>query len=174
MDQKNEPGNSAASDSQSNGMRMPTFFHSGTRLNLPLYGQSTHSIAVYILTLVVFFFLAWSNRFLVAVKDKLEDKIITARALQTLGRLPLHRRRALFKARVSPLPRLVRIDRENHPRADDGRIEMLAHREERPRGHESGTDNLSSNGPTPHKSVSYYVWMRALVEVLRALMAFVL
>jgi hypothetical protein len=40
--------------------------------------------------------------------------------------------------------------------------------------HGTTTDNLSPIESTALKSVSYYVWMRALVEILRALIAFVL
>ncbi|GIK06633.1 hypothetical protein Aspvir_002283 [Aspergillus viridinutans] len=174
MDQKNKTYNSISGDGQGNGVRISTSFHSGTHLNLPFYGQSTDSVVVYVLTLVVFFFLAWWNRYLVAVKDKLEHKIIAARALESIGRLPLHRRRAFFKARLSPLPRFVRISRENHPRADDGPIEMLANRGERLHDDELRTDTLSPIESTAHKSVSYYVWMRALVELLRALITLVL
>ncbi|EAW19859.1 uncharacterized protein NFIA_094790 [Aspergillus fischeri NRRL 181] len=176
MDLKNESSNSASGDGQGNGVKMSTSFHGGTRLNLPFYGQSTDSIAVYVLTLVVFFFLAWWNRYLVAVRDKLENKIIEARALEALGQLSLHRRRTRFKARLSPLPRFVRINREDHAHAhaDDEPIEMLAHRAERVGSHESTTNNLSPIESTALKSVSYYVWMRALVEILRALIAFVL
>jgi hypothetical protein len=174
MDQKNETYNTASGDGQANGVRMPTSFHSGTRLNLPLYGPSTDSIIVHVLTLVVFFFLAWWNRYLVAVKDKLEHKVIAARALESIGRLPLHRRRAHFKARFSPVPRFVRINRENHPRADEGPIEMLANRGEGFHDNEVITDTLSPIESTAQKSVSYYIWMRALVELLRALIAFVL
>ncbi|KAF7175084.1 hypothetical protein CNMCM7691_006488 [Aspergillus felis] len=174
MDQKDEIYNSAFGDGRGNGVRMSTSFHSGTRLNLPFYGQSTDSIVVYVLTLVVLFFLAVWNRYLVAVKDKLEHQIIAARALESIGRLPLHRRRALFKARFSPDPRFVRINRENHPRADDGPIEMLANRGERLHDDEVRTDTLSPIESTAPKSVSYYIWMRALVELLRALIAFIL
>ncbi|GIJ91019.1 hypothetical protein Asppvi_009984 [Aspergillus pseudoviridinutans] len=174
MDQKNVTYNSASGDGQGNGVRMSTSFHSGTRLNLPFYGQSTDSIVVFVLTLVVLFFLAVWNRYLVAVKDKLEHRIIAARALETIGRLPRHRRRAFFKARLSPLPRFVRINRENHPRADDGPIEMLANCRERLHDDEVRADTLSPVELTAQKSVSYYIWMRALVELLRALIAFIL
>lgn len=92
MDLENESSNSSSGDGQGNGVRMSTSFHGGTRLNLPFYDQSTDSIAVYVLTLVVFFFLAWWNRHLVAVRDILENKIIGARALEALGCLPFHRR----------------------------------------------------------------------------------
>jgi hypothetical protein len=68
----------------------------------------------------------------------------------------------------------VRINRENHAHADDEPIEMLAHRAERVGSHESTTDNLSPIESTAQKTVSYYVWMRALVEFLRAIIAFVL
>ncbi|RLL98937.1 hypothetical protein CFD26_107878 [Aspergillus turcosus] len=175
MDQKNEPRNSASGDGQGNRMRMPASFHSGTHLTLPFYGQSTDSIVVYVLTLIVFFFLAWWNRYLVLVRDRLENKIIAARALQALGRLPLHRRRALFKPRLSPLPSFIRINRENDPRRDDGPIEMQSHGTEPLRGHESSTsDTVVPIESSPLKSVSHYIWMRALVELLRALLAFVL
>ncbi|KAF4160074.1 hypothetical protein CNMCM6069_009758 [Aspergillus lentulus] len=174
MVQKNESYSSPSGDGQGNGVKLSTSFHSGTRLNLPFYGQSTDSIIVYVLTLVVFFFLAWWNRYLVAVRDKLENKIIEARALEALGSLPLHRRRARFKARLSPFPRFVRINRENHAHADDEPIEMLAHHAERVGSHGSTAGNLSPIESTAQKSVSYYVWMRALVEILRAFIAFVL
>jgi hypothetical protein len=68
----------------------------------------------------------------------------------------------------------VRINREIHAHADDEPIEMLAHRAERVGSHGTTTDNLSPIESTALKSVSYYVWMRALVEILRALVAFVL
>ncbi|KAH1760145.1 hypothetical protein KXW57_000946 [Aspergillus fumigatus] len=176
MDLENESSNSSSGDGQGNGVRMSTSFHGGTRLNLPFYDQSTDSIAVYVLTLVVFFFLAWWNRHLVAVRDILENKIIGARALEALGCLPFHRRITRFKARFSPLPRFVRINRGDHAHAhtDDEPIEMLAHHAERAGSHDSTTNNLFPMESTALRSVSYYVWMRALVEILRVLIAFVL
>ncbi|EAL85036.1 hypothetical protein AFUA_8G01320 [Aspergillus fumigatus Af293] len=160
MDLENESSNSSSGDGQGNGVRMSTSFHGGTRLNLPFYDQSTDSIAVH----------------LVAVRDILENKIIEARALEALGRLPFHRRTTRFKARFSPLPRFVRINRGDHAHAhtDDEPIEMLAHRAERVGSHDSTTNNLFPMESTALRSVSYYVWMRALVEILRVLIAFVL
>ncbi|KAF7116140.1 hypothetical protein CNMCM5793_004160 [Aspergillus hiratsukae] len=173
MDQKTDQSNSASGNGQGN-RRMAASFHSGTHLSLPFYGQSTDSIVVYVLTLIVFFFLAWWNRYLVVVKDRLENKIIAARAFEALGRLPIHRRRALFKPRLSPLPSFIRINRVNEPRRDDEPIEMQAHGIEPLPGHEDNTENPAPIEATPLKSVSYYIWIRALVELLRAFLAFVL
>jgi hypothetical protein len=95
------------------------------------------------------------NRYLVVAKDRLEKKIIAARALEALGRPPLHRCRA--KPRLSPLPRFVCIIMVDPARPDDDQpIEMLPHPAEPVRGLKTSSDNLAPTEATPPKSVSYY------------------
>jgi hypothetical protein len=162
MDQKNGQSNPTSGNVQGN-RRMATSFHTGTHLTLPFYGQSTDSAVVYALTLVLFFLLACWNRYLAVIRNRLENRIITARALEALG-----------KPHLSPLPRLVRVTRGNHPGADDESIEMQAHDNELLRGRDPSSDIPAPVEATQPKSVSYYIWMRAFVELFRALLAFVL
>lgn len=98
-------------------MAMSAVFTTGTHITLFFSNWETSSIATYLLTLLLLFFLAWFNRFLSVLRFQLDTKARSTPSTPDLPELePVtvwRRRRFMDKDRLSPLPRGTEHDKPN-------------------------------------------------------------
>ncbi|KAL4744489.1 Ctr copper transporter [Aspergillus terricola var. indicus] len=98
-------------------MGMPTIFTSTTHVTLFFSSWTTTSTTTYLLFLLGLFLLTFLNRFLAALRAQLYAPTSSSSGLSVpvLGRPYARRRRpvnAISKARLSPLPLYIQIDRD--------------------------------------------------------------
>lgn len=89
-------------------MNMPATFTNSTTVTLFFSAWTTTSVPSYIFTLLFLFALAFLNRFLAALRFQLENH--QSAASVSILPAPRSRRRAIPKARLSPLPRYTAIN----------------------------------------------------------------
>jgi hypothetical protein len=95
-------------------MNMPAVFSTSTQITVLFTGWTTSTATQYVLTLVFLFLLAILNRFLSALKFQLEQSWAHNDSTRTLNPAPIHRR-DIQKAKRSPLPTYMRVNRNEDP-----------------------------------------------------------
>ncbi|KAL3469569.1 Ctr copper transporter family-domain-containing protein [Aspergillus californicus] len=93
-------------------MNMPAIFTSSTKVTLFFKAWTTTSPAAYILTLLLLFALAFLNRFLAALRFQLQSSHPPETPSIPILAAP-RRRRAIPKARLSPLPQYMQLNRDS-------------------------------------------------------------
>ncbi|KAL4912922.1 Ctr copper transporter [Aspergillus aurantiobrunneus] len=91
-------------------MPMPMTFSTSTKVTLFFSTWTTTSSLLYTLTLLVLFFLAFLSRFLAALRFQLDHSLLAPPVVPNLA--PARARRAIPKARLSPLPRYIQVDED--------------------------------------------------------------
>lgn len=158
-------------------MNMPAVFSTSTQITVLFTGWTTSTATQYIFTLVFLFLLAIFNRFLGALKFQVEQawahNVSTPR---TVNLVPIHRR-SIQKAKFSPLPAYMRLNRDDDPEISSMSIDDS----------DKNTTGLLKKGSRKCVSLKrLFSWkasgywslrkdgLRALIESVRALIGYLL